>query len=520
MAVKIDRRLAVTISYVAALLGLVGASAWYAYRGITDRYVYAGLGIAAAGTIAGLALDRQRLMRFFRGRQGRYGTNAAVASLSLVGILIVANFLVYKNPATWDWTEDAQYSLAPETRATLATLTTPVRLIGFYSADSSASQDGVRPLLQQYVESGRGHVSYEFVDPRQQPLQADQYGIQRDASIVVLLGGKSEVLQSATEQEITGAIVRLANPGQRKVYFLTGHGERDIQSTETNGFSSAREALESKNYEVGTLDLLIDPAVPDDALALIIAAPGVPLASSEMDVLRAYLGGGGSLVVLEEPTPGSRLEGVDDPLVDELAGTWGVLLRDDFVVDLNSSLPYFGIEANYGSHPITDRLNNLRTYFPTARSLELAENANVNLTQTSLVQTASNSWGETDFEALKSQGSVSMDVGQDSPGPLTLAASAEDSSTQARVVVFGDADFAANGDYFQVGNGDLIINSIDWAAGQENLISLTPKETTQRFVVPPSRQVALGIALLTVVGIPGAVVALGVSTFLRRRRQA
>jgi ABC-type uncharacterized transport system involved in gliding motility auxiliary subunit len=113
-----------------------------------------------------------------------------------------------------------------------------------------------------------------------------------------------------------------------------------------------------------------------------------------------------------------------------------------------------------------------------------------------------------------------MDAGQDSAGPLTLAASAEDASTQARVVVFGDADFAANADYFQVGNGDLLINSIDWAAGQESLISLTPKETTQRFVVPPSRQVALLIALVTVIGIPGAVVALGVSTFVRRRRQA
>ena len=517
---KIDRRLAVTISYIAALLGLVGGIGWYAYRGASDRYVTAGLGLAAVGTIAGLALDRQRVLRFFRGRQGRYGTNAVVASLALAGFLGIANFLAYKNPATWDWTEDAQYSLAPETRATLATLATPLRIIGFYSADYSASQDDVRPLLQQYVEAGRGYVSYEFVDPRQDPLQAEQYGIQRDASIVVLLGDGSEVLQSASEREITGAIVRLANPGQRKVYFLTGHGEREIQSAETNGFSSAREALESKNYEVATLDLLIDPTIPDDALAVIIAAPEVPMASSEIDVLRAYLSRGGSLVVLEEPTPGTRLEGVDDPLADELAATWGIRLRDDFVVDLNSSLPYFGIEAAYGQHAITDRLNNLRTYFPTARTLELAESLGGNMTQTSLVQTASNSWGETDFEALLSQGAVSMDAGQDSAGPLTLAASAEDASTQARVVVFGDADFAANADYFQVGNGDLLINSIDWAAGQESLISLTPKETTQRFVVPPSRQVALLIALLTVVGIPGAVVALGVSTFVRRRRQA
>ena len=517
---KIDRRLAVTNSYVVALLGLVGGAAWYAYRGASDRYVYAGLALAAAGTIAGLALDRQRVIRFFRGRQGRYGTNAVVASLALAGFLGVANFLAYQKPATWDWTEDAQYSLAPETRATLATLTSPVRLIGFYSAENSASQDNVRPLLQQYVESGRGFVSYEFIDPREQPLQADQYGVTRDGSLVVLLSGGSEVVQAPSEQEITSAIVRLANPGVRKVYFLTGHGERDVQSTELDGYSYAREALESKNYEVGALNLMTDLAVPDDALAVVVAGPLTPLAAREVESLSAYLGGGGSLVALVEPTPGTRLEGVDDPLADELASAWGVRLRDDLVVDPDSVFgPFISIAASYGQQTITEKLNSLASYFPTARSLEIVTMDNAARTQDPLVATGDNSWGETDFEALKAQ-SVSMDAGQDSAGPLTVAATVEDVGMEARVVVFGDVDFGANADYFQLANGDLLINSIDWAAGQEGLISLTPKETTQRFVVPPSRQVALLIALLTVVGIPGIVVALGISTFLRRRRQA
>jgi ABC-type uncharacterized transport system involved in gliding motility auxiliary subunit len=113
-----------------------------------------------------------------------------------------------------------------------------------------------------------------------------------------------------------------------------------------------------------------------------------------------------------------------------------------------------------------------------------------------------------------------MNSGKDTPGPLTVAASVEDFVAGTRVIVAGDVDFGANGDYFQLGNGDLLINSIDWAAGQEELISLTPKDTTQRFVVPPTRQTTLLIALLTVIGIPGAVVAAGVSTFVSRRRRA
>ena len=53
---KIDRRLAVTVSYAAALLGLIGGTAWYAYRGVSDRYVYAGLGV-----LPGRLLFRERV---------------------------------------------------------------------------------------------------------------------------------------------------------------------------------------------------------------------------------------------------------------------------------------------------------------------------------------------------------------------------------------------------------------------------------------------------------------------------
>ncbi|HSB90939.1 MAG TPA: GldG family protein [Anaerolineales bacterium] len=517
---RIQRALAIRIAYVVSLLGLVGAAGWYYYRQTVDRYVYIGLAVALVGVVAGLAFDRERVAQFFRGRQGRYGTNAVVAGLALVGILGVVNVLAYKNPKSWDWTEDSQYSLAPETRATLATLTVPVRLIGFYSADYSSMQDDIRPLLQQYVEAGRGYVTYQFIDPRAEPLQADRYGVTRDGSVVVAMGAGSEVVASPTEQDITGALVRLANPGQRKVYFLTGHGERDMQSTEPDGYGDARQALESKNYEVAALNLLTDPAVPEDALALIIAGPTVPLSTGEIEALRAYLGRGGSVVVMEEPTPGTRMEGVDDPLADELATTWGIRLRNDFVVDLSSSMPNFGIGVTYASDPITARLNNLVSYFPTSRSIEVVDVGNADLTQVELVRTGNNSWGETDFEALKTSGSVEENASADTAGPLTLAATVEDRTTHARLVVFGDVDFAANTDYFQYANGDLLINSIDWAAGQESLISLTPKETTQRFVVPPSNQTTVLIALISVIGIPGAVVVLGVSTFLRRRRQA
>jgi ABC-type uncharacterized transport system involved in gliding motility auxiliary subunit len=87
------------------------------------------------------------------------------------------------------------------------------------------------------------------------------------------------------------------------------------------------------------------------------------------------------------------------------------------------------------------------------------------------------------------------------------------------VAVVGDVDFGSNRYFLQLGNGDLLVNSIDWASGQESLISLTPKPATQRFVVPPSSEVLALIILTTVVLMPGAVVVLGVWTAWQRRRR-
>ena len=85
------------------------------------------------------------------------------------------------------------------------------------------------------------------------------------------------------------------------------------------------------------------------------------------------------------------------------------------------------------------------------------------------------------------------------------------------MAVIGDSDFGANADFFGLGNGDLLVNSVDWTAGQDSLISLTPKETTQRFVAPPSRAVLMLIFVLSVIAIPALFLIVGLSTWWGRR---
>ena len=518
MEMRADLRRFAPLAYAAGLVSMAGMAAWWIVGRQFDLYVRVGLALSILGIAAGVLLDPDRVRRALVGRQMRYGSNAFLVSLAVFGILAVVNYVAFQSPSQWDLTEDKQYTLTPETLLTLEGLAQPVVLKGFYTPDRASSRDEVRPLLDAYQSRSHGMLTYEFVDPIENPVARDQYGITTDGSMAVVVGEASEVVSFPSEEEITGALVRLANPEKRKVYFLVGEGERDTGAADDQGYTYLKSALESKNYEVGTISLLVDPKVPEDAVAVVVAAPTSPLSEDEVKSLGEYLAAGGGLIILDDPTAPTD-EDKPDPLRVYLETKWGLRLDDDLVVDLDSAVPLAGLSTSYGDHPITARMRNLGSIYPSSRSIELMTLDNPSITQTSLVLTGDRSWGETDLAALQDRNELNFDAEADKEGPLVLAAAATDSTSSSRVVVFGDSDFAANGYFFQIGNGDMLVNSLDWASGQENLISLTPKTSTQRFVSPPSAQTTGLIFLLTIILMPGGVVGLGLLTWWGRRQR-
>jgi hypothetical protein len=138
--------------------------------------------------------------------------------------------------------------------------------------------------------------------------------------------------------------------------------------------------------------------------------------------------------------------------------------------------------------------------------------------QVELVYTADQSWAESDLEAIAADLEIAPDEGVDRLGPVPLVVAAENLGTQARMVVFGDADFASDSRFDAYGNGDLFINALDWAAEQENQISLTPRQQTQRLLIPPTQTVFNMIVLLLVFILPGTVVLVGGYNWFQRRK--
>ncbi len=414
-------------------------------------------------------------------------------------------------------TLDKQHTLAPETFQILAALPQgqPVMATAFFTARTPS--DTAKSTLDDFKYNSNGRFDYQFVDPDANPVAAQNAKITQDGTIVLTLGTHSEQVTLVNEQEIDSALVKLEHPGTRVVYFLTGHGEHSPEDTGNTAYSLAKNALTLKNYTVQTLNLAANPQVPQDALAIIIAGPQKPLSDNEVKLLQAYLDKGGSLVVMEEPLPVTNFGDSPDPLATYLTQSWGVTLGKDFVIDPGANPVNVAIANEYGDHLITNRLQGMITAFPTARSVTV-NSINSKITSTILVKTSSRAWGETDFAGLANN-QVTPDSGKDLLGPVPVAVAAQDSDTKARLVVIGDSDFATDAFFNQYGNGDFLVNAIDWAAQQESLINLNPTQPTQRFMVPPERATMGLILLFSVFLIPGLVVASGITVWLQRRRR-
>jgi ABC-type uncharacterized transport system involved in gliding motility auxiliary subunit len=515
------RRFAPLGLYLSLAAILASAGLYIVYREF-NLPLQISLSLAVLGVAIFAFLDPAKMRAALTGRQARYGSNALIMTLAFAGILVVLNYLVYQNSQRWDLTENQQFTLAPETIQTLERLPQPVTALAFYTPRMSSTY--AQGLLDQYKFSSKGQFEYRFINPEEDPLAATQANITRDGTIVLTMGGSQEQVTLITERELTSSLVRLISPDEKALYFLTGHGEYSPDGPGEQTYSQVKAALERKNYRVETLNLLAMNAIPDDAVAIVIAGPTKPVSEGEVTMLAEYLDNGGGLIVLAEPLPLTDFGEDPDPLAEYLEESWGIVLGEDMVVDLTSTQPFVAVANQYGEHLITARMQGLITFFPTARSVTRSGGTG-GASMDELVFTAPQSWAERDLAALVTsaeageQPQLAPDEGVDLIGPVPLAMAAEDFTSRARLVAFGDAEFPSDAFFSQYGNGDLLINAIDWVGEQEDLLNLTPKDSVSRILVPPQRYTLNLIMLGSIFVLPGSVLLAGVVVWIQRRRR-
>jgi len=503
-----------------ALAALVVAAGLYIVQGEFGTPVQISLGVFVIGLALFAALDPGRVRSIFTGRKARYGSNAVILTIAFLGILVVVNYLGFTNSKRWDLTEDKENTLSQETLDVLESLPEPVLAKAFYSP--SLPSGTAEELLDQYAFNSDGKFDYEVIDPVQDPAAAQEAEITQDGSIVFYMGENKDIVTTVSETEVSSALVRLLNPGGRVVYFLTGHGEYAIDGGSETSYTQLVTRLEAKNYTVSSLNLLAENEIPADANLIVIAGAKQPVSEVEVGLLDTYMKNGGALVVMSEPRVLTDFGDSPDPLAVYLSEYFGITLGEDVVIDLDAAQllnqPYVAIAAQFGTHKITEKMEGLATFFPTARSLTISDATSSNVTQVNLIQTTDNAWAETDMPSFL-DGTLEPNEGVDLYGPITVGVAAEDLSNNARVVVFGDSEFPLNANIQVYGNGDMMINSVDWAVGEENLINLSPGTTTERYLNLSSPYLSGLVLLGSVFLLPGLVVVGGIAAWVARRRR-
>jgi ABC-type uncharacterized transport system involved in gliding motility auxiliary subunit len=351
---------------------------------------------------------------FWGRRSTQVGTNAVIATLAMLVILGLVNFLGVRYGERIDLTENQLYTLSPQSQRIVENLQQPVKVWVF---DPNANQSD-RDLLKNYRRYG-SKLEYEFVDAQLRPSLAQKFNVQSPGQVFLEYGNQRQLVQTVSagerlsEVKLTNGIERVTSDRTDKVYFLQGHGERPMEAAQ-GSLSLAVSALKDKNFTAQPLNLAERLEVPKDASLVVIAGPKRALLQPEVQALKTYLLSGGSLLVMVDPETNAGL--------DTLLADWGVKLDTRIAIDASGQGravglgPGTALVANYGNHPITKDFGNQFSLYPLARPVETTPVNGVK--ESPLVITDSESWGESSPEKQPLQFEPKEG---DRPGPLTLA---------------------------------------------------------------------------------------------------
>ena len=524
---------------VAGIIGLVTGIVVVAF--VSSMRLYGWIDIAIGASLIGLvgAVFISTVIAAFLSRTGRYGINTLILLGAFIGIVIVINVVSFENKQRSDVTATNQFSLSERTKDLLGDLEDDVRATAFYKALEETPDANVAARRNRVVDtldefSARsGKFTYRVVDPDLEPgVVASYFGarptdfVSETVVIENLTTGEFDSLQPTDiafgqlEQDLVTSLYIATGLEQKTVYFLGGHGERNLDSGGGDGYALLRQALEQENYQPRGLVWprnSTEVEVPEDAALVVVAGPTSDLPVAHALALDLYLLGrdaegqrrreNGSMIFLAEPdTPDSWREFLIQ---------WGIVLLPGYIRDIDSSVPGlpqtlaldmdFNTIVNFNLLVLGNNQAAMQSAFEAAfeiiapegqqlqdifmpdaaalSPLPVTDGARLPL---ALSVTSPNSYiiGDPDRTDPVTEGE-SADV----PGPFIPAmlmrsaakvgmALPEEGPAEtdiSLIMAFGDADFVANSNIGRGSGLDMFVNSTNYLLGDYSLVSIRPK---------------------------------------------
>ena len=460
--------------------------------------------------------------------------------LLVVGIVVAANILAEEMVLRFDLTEDNRYTLSDASRDIAESLDDPVTVTAYFSENLppqlSQAEDEFQNFLEEFRAYSGGNLEYEFINPNesdQAEQEAQQAGVrpvmidvrERDQisqkraylGAVFRYEEKREVVPvirpgSALEYTIASTIKRLTIEDKPRIGLLQGHGEPTQQEmAEISGELS-------QQYELTEVSGLDTAAVPADIEVLLVVAPGEELSQEELVQIDQYIMAGGRAVFAINRIQADPQRGTANPLatgIERLLAEYNIPVNPDLLRDGNGAriqvqqrqgaftvvnqveYPYLPLITNFGDHPVSKGLETVlfqfvssidTTQVDTSQSLTVLAKSSgeAGLASGRFNLNPMQSWSQRNF------GQADIPLATAVEGTFRSAFAGVDTvqvplerSRETAMIVFGDGDFAINGQGQQQqrlpeDNINLMVNSVDWLADDTGLIALRTKGVTNR----------------------------------------
>lgn len=294
-------------------------------------------------------------------RKGSYST---VIMVVIIAIVIAANVMFSKLPTAArniDVSSNNLYSIGDTTHSVLDGLKNDVEIIVI--KDKESTDKRISTLLAKYADYS-DHIKVTYKDPVLYPSVLTTYDteennivIKCDATDKTTKVAFSDIIVTSTsyygstyetsfdgEGQLTKAIDYISNENNKLIYTISGHGESDLGKNISGLISKS-------NFNVKSVNLLVDNGIPDDCDMLICNQPTKDLADDELKLLREYMENGGKMTVVLADTT------TKTPNFDALMADYGISKVNGYIADTER---YYGqnvyqIFPNYSSGDITGK---------------------------------------------------------------------------------------------------------------------------------------------------------------------
>jgi hypothetical protein len=432
---------------------------------------------------------------FSKKRATQLGLNSILMIILFVFIAVVFNLISRQYYFRTDLSSTGDYSLAEQTVNVVRQLQSVIR-ITVLGQEQSPSFLKAKKLLESYRYFNK-NIVYSVIDLDRAPLLAKEYEINKYDSIIIETERSSVVVQGISEETITNGIIKATKETMKKIYFIAGHGEKDINNKGRNGVSTAASKLTAIGYKLSTLVMNAGESVPDDADLLILLGPQEKFSTDDINKVDNFMAGGGKLIGLFDPgyDPGS------------IIGKVGIQMMNGQVSDASSNLggrdPMVPLVSSYPDTPVTKNFT-LSTVYPGTAALDVGALA-LYYEYFTIAATSPESLIVQDGKPVSGK------------GEQVIAAVAGSKKGKDIIMVFGDSDFASNAFFHVAGNGNLFLNSVNWILEEGDLVSIIPRKDDfiPLYLTPEQGTI---IFYVFVAGMPTIVFGLGFTVWWKRRR--